>query len=561
MKKLYILLTVTLAVISCGKQLRETGTAGEGTGEVHLLEAMIVPPPETAAADGSKTYLGEKVGTSYPNYWGAGDAVSVNGVASEALASDSEYVGTDKATFTLNGVISAPYYYAYPAAAVSGYNNGNATITIPKVQAWSATSYDPAAFIMLGSSSSLPLSFSPQMSVVKLTMPGTYNAKIASVMFESLGTEKVSGAFTTNFSGLSATSGASSHVNLFAPQEGVDFGSSVLLLIPAQTYASGMRFTIRATDGTSMPYSTSNSFTAQAGKVYTLTVKNYAPVADPEPAGLMIMSSNVRFASARDKSSNPDTGDRNWDNRKTAYYAMVNHYRPAVIGLQEAQKEQVNDIKNNCSGYGHYGLGRKKGKDILANDSYWGLVPGTDAAEESSTILYRTDLITLGDHGTIWHSNSPSTAGSYFPAMTDHVPQTSTWAILTYTPTNTQFFMLNTHLSLYDSRPDEIALIIPFVGTRTGSKAFQRPHTVPDNPHRLRRNDKLALALRPLAAYLAARKRIELLSDEIVEPRDAVRHARHEVAHDVAIRRHLEAVETHAAFAVADMQCRRTSIG
>ena len=446
-------------MLSCSKQLKEREEFAEsGMHEVHVLEALIAPPV--------KTYLGEKEGSSYPNYWGAGDAVSVNGLVSNALSEDSEYVGTNKATFTVEGVLNAPYCYAYPASAVSAYSNGSATITIPKVQQWSSTSYDPAAFIMVGSSSSLPLSFSPQMSVVKLTMPGTYDAKIASVMFESLGSEKVSGAFTTNFSGLTATSGASSHVNLFAPQEGVDFGSSVLLLIPAQTYASGMRFTIRATDGTSMPYSTSASFTAQAGKVYTLTAKNYAPVADQDPEGLMIMSSNVRFASARDKSSNPDTGDRDWTNRRSAYCAMVNNYRPAVIGLQEAEKEQVKYILNNCSGYSHYGLGRKHGNDITDDGYLGGLIGGTPDGEESQTILYRTDLITLGDHGTIWHSNSPNTKNTYFPEMTDKVPQTSTWAVLTYQPSNTQFFYMNVHLSLYDSRPKEITLIMSTVTSK-----------------------------------------------------------------------------------------------
>ena len=456
MKKLSIFTVALFALFACKAELPEENIQEPAGGETYLLEAVITPPAETAA----KTYLGEKTGTSYPNYWGAGDAVSVNGITSAALPTDSEYAGTDKATFELQGVLSAPYYYACPASSVSGYNAGHATVTLPTVQEWSATSYDPAAFIMLGSGNSLPLSFTPLVSVVKLTIPGTYTAKIASVMFESLGGEKVSGPFTTDFSALTASSGASSRVNLFAPSEGVNFGACVFLVIPAQVYAGGMRFTIRATDGTQMTYGTSSSFTAQAGKVYTLTTKTYAPDAETMPDGMMVMSSNVRFASARDKSNNPDTGDRDWTNRKAAWCAMLNQYRPAIVGLQEAQKEQVKDIKASCSGYNHYGLGRKNGKDILAEGSYWGLIPGTQASEESSTILYRTDLITLNSSGTVWHSNSPNSANSYFSEMEDHVPQTSTWAILTYKPTNQQFFLLNTHPSIYgDAHSKEIALI------------------------------------------------------------------------------------------------------
>jgi len=408
----------------------------------------------------TKTHLGEKEGNAYPNYWSAGDAISVNGVTSESLAADSPYVGTDRAEFSVTLSSGSPYYFAYPASVVSNYSNGSATLALPSTQACSSSTYDPTAFIMTGIDNSVKINFSPLMCSIKLTVPGTYDAKISSVMFESLGTEKVSGPFTTDFSGISPASGASPRVVVYAPGEGLAFGNAVHLLIPAQTYASGMRFTISATDGTQMVFSTSSSFAAQAGKVYTLTSQNYNPQPEAIPEGLMVMSSNVRYATARNKATDPDTGDRDWTNRKSAYFAMVNTYRPAIIGLQEAQKEQVKDIKNNCSGYSYYGLGRERGYDITQDESgIWG-GNNTYEREESTTIFYRTDLITLGSHGTVWHSNNPSSTGSFFSEIEDEMPQTSTWAIMTYKPSNKQFFVLNTHLSLYSAaQPKEIALI------------------------------------------------------------------------------------------------------
>lgn len=448
MKKVLLISLLPLLLFSCvGKKGLES-------------EPEAITIRFSAGIAETKTQLGDKVGTSYPNLWSAGDAISVNGVASSPLEDGSEYVGTSKAEFTVTVPAANTYHFAYPASVVSGYSNGNAVITLPATQRMTATTYDPSAFIMTGTSTSKNVVFDPLMSVIKLTVPGTYDARISSVIFESLGSEKVSGAFDTDYSGISPRNGASPRVQVYAYGDGAAFGSSLFLLIPAQTYASGMRFTIRATDDTQMLFGTTSSFTAAAGKVYTLTTGNYTPNPADNliPEGLMIMSSNVRFASARDKSEGADTGDRDWTNRRSAYYAMVNYYRPAIIGLQEAEKEQVSDIKNNCSGYGHYGLGRKHGKDILNS--------GTDNNEESSTFLYRTDLITINSSGTFWHSNSPNTVGSYFPAMTDHVPQTSTWAILTYKPTNTQFFLLNTHLSLYDSRPNEISLVLNTVNSK-----------------------------------------------------------------------------------------------
>jgi len=459
MKKIYYSLAILAGLSLAGSCVKEEEMT---IGETTCFDALILDEgAQDEANSESRTMLGDKSGSYYPNYWSAGDAIFVNGASSEALAPDSPYVGTSSAKFVLPGSPSAPFYYAYPASAVSSYSAGSARITLPDTQKPSATSYDPAAFIMVGTGSSTQLSFSPKVCVIKLTVPGSYDARISSVMFESLGSKKVSGPFTTNFSGsLSAASGASPRVNAFAPGEGLAFGSSVHIVIPAQTYSGGMRFTVRATDGTQMAFSTSSSFTAQAAKVYTLTSRAYSPDQENLPDGLFIMSSNDRFASARDKSSNPDTGDRDWTNRKSAYFAMVNYYRPAVIGLQEAEKEQVRDILNNCSGYGYYGLGRKNGKDILADDSYWGLIPGSDEGEESSTIIYRTDLITLNSSGTIWHSTQPTKANTYFSEMEDHVPQTSTWAIMTYKPTNKQFFLLNTHPSVYNAaHSKEITLI------------------------------------------------------------------------------------------------------
>jgi hypothetical protein len=84
-----------------------------------------------------------------------------------------------------------------------------------------------------------------------------------------------------------------------------------------------MAFAIRATDGSKMTYFTKSSFTASAGKLYPLTTKAYVSDADP----LMVMSSNVRYASASKKTNDPDTGDRTWENRKVAYYAMLNAMR------------------------------------------------------------------------------------------------------------------------------------------------------------------------------------------------------------------------------------------
>ena len=416
------------------------------------FEAQIASPEDQPE---SKTALGEKYdGKYYPNYWSAGDAISVNGIESEALASDSEFVGKSKATFEMKAQVSAPYCFAYPASAVSYYNNASATISLPEKQEWLSTTYDPAAFLMVGAADVDKLKFNPMMSAVRLNVTSNHDSKLRSVTFMSLGEEKVSGEFTTDFAGLTPTADSYPYVHLIAPNGGVAFGLEVYVLIPAQTYAEGMAFAFRATDGTQMIYSTKSSFTAEAGVIYPLSV-NYVP----EESDIMLMSSNVRFASARSKSDNPDTGDRDWTNRRSAYYTMLNTLEPDIVGLQEAEQEQVVDIKNNCPGYSHVGYGRKSGKDITSSfssiEQWLGKKHG-----ESTTILYRTDKFTKHSDGWFCHSNTPNVADSYFPGTKDEQPRISTWVVLTHKDTGKKFFYLNTHTCLYDEpMQKEIKLI------------------------------------------------------------------------------------------------------
>ena len=403
----------------------------------------------------SKTVLGEKYnGKYYPNYWAAGDVISVNGCQSKPLTLDSDFVGTSNATFEIQGNVSAPYCFIYPASSVSGFNNETASLILPEKQEWLSATYDPAAFIMIGMSDVKTLTFTPVMSAIRLNVTSSHAGKLRSLTFMTLGDEKVSGDFITDFKGLSGTSNAHPYVHVIAPDGGVAFGLEVYVLIPAQTYAEGMAFAFRATDGTQMIYSTKSSFTAEAGKVYTLNV-NYKP----ESSEIMLMSSNVRFASARSKSDNPDTGDRDWTNRRSAYYTMLNTLEPDIVGLQEAEQEQVVDIKNNCPGYSHVGYGRKSGKDITSSFSSFEQLLGKKHGE-STTILYRTDKFTKHSDGWFCHSNTPNVADSYFPGTEDEQPRISTWVVLTHKDTGKKFFYLNTHTCLYDEpMQKEIKLI------------------------------------------------------------------------------------------------------
>ncbi len=112
-------------------------------------------------------------------------------------------------------------------------------------------------------------------------------------------------------------------------------------------------------------------------KWYTVEVDDDDPLPTEDVKGLMIMSSNVRYYSARAKADDPDVGDRDWEVRKKGYFQMVNTMQPMVIGVQEAEMNQVADIVANCKGYSYIGVGRNDGSQ----------------QGESTSILYKTDEI------------------------------------------------------------------------------------------------------------------------------------------------------------------------
>lgn len=89
--KISLAVVMSMFVLSCTTDMTEdvnVNIAGQTTLTLSLGEA-------------TKTYLGDKSGESYPLYWSEGDQISVNGVVSTALASES--AGTTNAEFAFSG--------------------------------------------------------------------------------------------------------------------------------------------------------------------------------------------------------------------------------------------------------------------------------------------------------------------------------------------------------------------------------------------------------------------------------------------------------------------------
>ena len=89
-----------------------TGTIEDPTIEVGNAATTEI----TVSLEESKTQLGDKDAEGkYPLYWSAGDAIAVNGVASQPLA--ESFDGQASASFTFNGEVVRPFNAVYPAPA------------------------------------------------------------------------------------------------------------------------------------------------------------------------------------------------------------------------------------------------------------------------------------------------------------------------------------------------------------------------------------------------------------------------------------------------------------
>ena len=138
------------------------------------------------------------------------------------------------------------------------------------------------------------------------------------------------------------------------------------------------------------------------------------------------LSFNIRFDNAND-------GDNAWPKRKAMVGEWVKSESPDVIGLQEALRHQIDDIKKVATAYCEYGVGRDDGK----------------SKGEHCTVLYLKDRFKLDkkDCGTFWFSDTPEKIAS--KSWGNEIPRICTWVRLIEKKTNKGFYVYNVH---YDHR-------------------------------------------------------------------------------------------------------------
>lgn len=135
---------------------------------------------------------------------------------------------------------------------------------------------------------------------------------------------------------------------------------------------------------------------------------------------LRVMTFNIRYNEPRD-------GVNAWANRKTKVADVIRFHRADLVGVQEAQNNQLKDLETLLPDFAWCGGGRDDGK----------------TGGEYSAILYRKNRFKLLQTETFWLSETPEKAGS--KGWDADYPRIVTWAKFEDRNTKKIFYHFNTH--------------------------------------------------------------------------------------------------------------------
>lgn len=139
-----------------------------------------------------------------------------------------------------------------------------------------------------------------------------------------------------------------------------------------------------------------------------------------------VLTFNIRYANRAD-------GENAWAKRKGWVCEILSDERLGIIGVQEALRPQLDDIRAACPKLGEVGVGREDGKE----------------KGEYAAILYHTDQWSVEKSGTFWLSEKPEEPGS--KSWKTACTRVCTWALLKETApregkTARVVWVFNTHL-------------------------------------------------------------------------------------------------------------------
>lgn len=162
---------------------------------------------------------------------------------------------------------------------------------------------------------------------------------------------------------------------------------------------------------------------------------------------IKVMTFNIRYDSQTDYEKG-----NGWKQRRENVVQLIRHYDPDLLGLQEAEKHQLDYLLEQLKVYDYIGISRDNEVD----------------KGEYSAILYRKDRFELGDNNTFWLSETPETPSKAWDA---NLPRIVTWGKFEDVKNNKSFYFFNTHFDHIGvkARENSAKLVVKKINEIAGS--------------------------------------------------------------------------------------------
>lgn len=254
----------------------------------------------------TKTVLGEAQDGVRPVLWCKGDKISVNGVASQALAIE-ENVPT--ASFVFEKELIAPYSIIYPATMVK---DGGAVITLPSQQkAASGDNIVSGSMPMAGYSTTESVMMKQVCGILGIRLKmGTEANLIRYIEVTALGGEPVCGDFTVDYqNGTLSSEAKDANVIRMEVQKALsaESASAFNVILPAGVYSQGFSVKVVDENGQSMIRNIGGSRELGAGKLMLMPELTFVPNGEEKGVEIATPEDWNSFATAYNAGEYPDS--------------------------------------------------------------------------------------------------------------------------------------------------------------------------------------------------------------------------------------------------------------
>ena len=241
------------------------------TNETGQTETVTIQQAGTEALSFAANFAVEGV-APFKTLWANGDVVAVNGVVSDALVLDAAAATAD---FVVRDKLEAPFNAIYPASVLKAETAD--VVTLP-AQAYVTEVAPEVVLPMAAQAQEKALAFKQLCSVVKFTVKSEEAYKLDYA--ELSASQKLHGDFTVDYSFATLTAvGATDAEKTLRCELDNDLtaeGVNLYFVVPAAEYTS-LALRLVDVDGLPMTYTTTETFTAEAGTVVEVPAFEFKP--------------------------------------------------------------------------------------------------------------------------------------------------------------------------------------------------------------------------------------------------------------------------------------------